>query len=445
MLPPAAAESLLPLDPPSIPREGLGEMASGLVGSEILKIAGDVRALRKSGKPLCDLTVGDFSPQQFRIPEVLEKGIAAALAAGQTNYPPSDGLMELRQAVQGLYARALRLEYPIEGILIAGGARPVIWSVYSAVLDRGDRVVYPVPSWNNNHYAHMCGAVGVPVIASAEDRFLPTAESLKDKVRGARLLALTSPLNPAGTGFLRAQLQAIAELVLQENRRREKEGGRERPLFLLYDHIYWMLASDEAPHFTPVGLVPEVAPYTVFVDGISKSLAATGLRVGWAVGPPYVVARLRDLLGHVGAWAPRPEQVATAELLKVPGRAEDLARELRSGLLARLQALHDGLASMKKEGLPVTALPPAGALYLSARFDLVRKLGSNEAIRKHLLEKAGFAIVPFQAFGLAADTGWFRLSVGAVSVDEIGQAIPRLRAAIREVVGQETTDQARSR
>ncbi len=427
----SAMGTKLSLEPPPLQRQGLGAMASGLIGSEILKIAGDVRAMKRSGKPMCDLTVGDFSPREFRIPRILEEGIAAALAAGQTNYPPSDGILELRQAVQALYARALHLEYPVEGVLIAGGARPVIWSVYSAVLDAGDRVVYPVPSWNNNHYAHMCGARGVPVIATAEDSFLPTADSLRSAVRGARLLALTSPLNPAGTGFKREPLHAIAELVVEENKRRENEGWKERPLFLLYDHIYWMLASDDAPHFTPVALVPEVAPYTVFVDGISKSMAATGLRVGWAVGPPYVVARQRDLLGHVGAWAPRPEQVATAELLKTPGRAEELALELREGLLLRLRALYEGLTAMKKEGLPVTALPPAGALYLSARFDLVKKFGSNEAIRKHLLEKAGFAIVPFQAFGLVEDTGWFRLSVGAVSVEEIQQAMPRVRAALR--------------
>jgi len=124
----SAMGTKLSLEPPPLQRQGLGAMASGLIGSEILKIAGDVRAMKRSGKPMCDLTVGDFSPREFRIPRILEEGIAAALAAGQTNYPPSDGILELRQAVQALYARALHLEYPVEGVLIAGGARPVIWS-----------------------------------------------------------------------------------------------------------------------------------------------------------------------------------------------------------------------------------------------------------------------------------------------------------------------------
>jgi aspartate aminotransferase len=407
-------------------------MVSGLVGSEILKIAGEVRALKQAGKPVCDLTVGDFAPAQFPVPEALGAAIGRAFAAGETNYPPSDGVLRLRKAVQGFYERALGLSYPIEGILIAGGARPLIYGVFRAVLDPGDRVVYPVPSWNNNHYAHLCGAEGIAVPTRAEDGFLPTAELLRPHLRGARLLSLNSPLNPAGTGFERQQLQAIAEAVVEENRRRARLGKGERPLYLLYDHIYWMLAADSAPHWTPVDLVPESAPYTAFVDGISKSFAATGLRVGWTCGPPYLVARLRDLLGHVGAWAPRPEQVATAEMLEARG-ARSIANALRAGLLERLTALYDGLVGMGAEGLPVGALPPAGALYLSARFDLNDRLGTNEAIRKHLLDRAGFAMVPFQAFGLAEDSGWFRLSVGAVGLDEIARALPRLRDAVREL------------
>ena len=223
--------------------------------------------------------------------------------------------------------------------------------------------------------------------------------------------------------------------MVEENRRRAASAP---PLFLLYDQIYWMLAADDAPHFTPVGLVPEVAPYTIFVDGICKAFAATGLRVGWALGPPYVVSRLRDLLGHVGAWAPRPEQVATAADRSVSPR---LAEELGGGGARRrprapARALRRDSTRSRGRGLAGRrCLPPAGALYLSARFDLDGAAGSNEAIRKLLLEDAGFAMVPFQAFGLEDDSGWFRLSVGAVSVEAIAAAMPRLRAALARLTG----------
>jgi aspartate aminotransferase len=422
-----AAHTSLPLEPKSAERHGLGEMVSGLIGSEILKIAGEVRVLVRAGKPVCNLTVGDFAPREFRIPEVLETAIAAAYAKGETNYPPSDGVLQLREAVQAFYQRALGLTYPLEGILVAGGARPLIYGAYRSLLDPGDTVVYPVPSWNNNHYAHLCGARGIAVRARSTDGFLPTAEALSPHLRGAKLLVVNSPLNPAGTGFSRDQVRAIAELVVEENARREAGAA---PLFLIYDQIYWLLAAESAPHFTPVALVPEVAPYTLFVDGISKAFAATGLRVGWAVGPPYIVSRLRDLLGHIGAWAPRPEQVATAAVFLDDGMAERAAAQVREGALVRLRALYEGISRLSERGLPVRALPPAGGIYLSAQFNLVDRLGSNEAIRKLLLDEAGFAAVPFQAFGLDEENGWFRLSVGAVSVAEIEEALPRVEAAL---------------
>jgi len=426
------ATSPLVLDPPAAPNQGLGRMATTLVGSEILRIAAEVRALQAEGRPVLNLTVGDFSPRQFRIPKPLEEGIARALAAGQTNYPPSDGLAELRAAVRGFYARNLGLDYPLEGILIAGGARPLIWGAYRAVVDTGDRVVYPVPSWNNNHYCHLVEAHGIPVETRADNGFLPTADELAPHLEGATLLALNSPLNPAGSGFGREQLAAIARLVVEENRRR---GPHAKPLFLLYDQIYWLLADESIGHATPVGLVPEVAPYTVLIDGISKAFAATGLRVGWVAGPPYLISRMRDLLGHVGAWGPKPEQVATAEILADPAAAAELAAVIRAGVGARLSALDRGLSALAAEGLPVRHLPPAGALYLSVHFDLIERFENNRGIRRYLLEEAGFAVVPFHAFGTADDNGWFRLSVGAVGLDEIPPAIERVGAALRALVG----------
>ena len=420
----------LALAPHDAPNQGLGEMVSNLVGSEILRISGEVRALAESGRPVLNLTVGDFSPKQFRIPRELEQGIGRALAAGQTNYPPSDGLPELKRAVGDYYRAVLGLDYPQEAILVAGGARPLIYALYRALLDPGDVVVYPIPSWNNNHYCHLAGARGIAVETSAENGFQPTAAALAPHLAGASLLSINSPLNPAGTGFHRDELAAIARLVVEENRRR---GANARPLFLLYDQIYWLLASESSPHASPVELVPEVAPYTLMIDGISKAFAATGLRVGWAVGPPYLISRMKDLLGHVGAWAPRPEQAATAELFAEPELVERLAGAIRMGINARLEALDRGLSALAARGYPVSHLPPAGALYLSARFDLVDRFGNNRGIRKYLLEEAGFAMVPFHAFGTRDDNGWFRLSVGAVGVDEIPAAIARVDAALAKV------------
>ena len=416
-------------------KRGLSSMARGLVGSEILKIAGEIRQKQAAGAVICNLTVGDFASKEFPIPKALLEGTVRALQAGETNYPPSDGVLRLREAVRDFYKARLRLDLPIESVVIAGGSRPIIYAIFTALVEPGDTVVYPVPSWNNNHYVHLSGARSLQVTCKAEDGFLPTAAQLEPHLRGARLLSLNSPLNPAGTVLSPDQVRRIGELVVAENRRREPLG--EKPLYLLYDQVYWQLTFGQARHVTPVELVPESAPYVIFVDGISKAFAATGVRVGWGVGPPAVIAAMRDILGHIGAWAPRAEQVATAELLREGAEVQRYSAWLHDGLQARLDKLHLGFAAMAKAGLPVSSIAPQGAIYLSARFDLIGKRGlaSNDAIRKLLLNEAGFAVVPFQAFGLAEENGWFRLSVGAVSEKEIDQALPRVEATLRKLLG----------
>jgi len=422
------------------PDHRVSTMAAGLVGSEILRIASEIRALVASGRQVCNLTVGDFDPRQFPIPARLVQGIQAALEHGETN--PSNGMPELRQAVARFYERELGLRYPVESILIVGGARPFIYCVYRTLCNPGDRVVYPVPSWNNNHYVHMTGAVGVPVVCRAEERFLPTRADLIGALPGARLLCLNSPLNPSGTAFTREGLLGICEAVLEENERRGRRG--ERPLFVMYDHIYWMLRFGGIPHFTPPELLPEMARYTLFVDGISKGFAATGLRLGWGVGPVDVMSRISAVLGHIGAWAPRAEQVATVALLDDPEGIRRYEEAFQAGLWQRLDLLHRGLQGMKERGLPVDSIPPMGAIYLTARIRPFgrraagpdgggRELRTNDDVRRWLLEAAGIGVVPFQAFGSTEDEGWFRLSVGAVSVAEVEAALPRLEAALRQL------------
>ncbi len=405
----------------------LSALARGLVGSEILKIGGEIRQIVAQGGSLCNLTVGDFSPSEFRIPARLQSMIVEALEAGETNYPPADGTLELRRAVKKFYEDELALHYPIESILIAGGARPIIYAAYAAVVDPGDRVIYPTPSWNNNHYAYLMRAVPVELEVGPETNFLPTAELIAPHIRDARLLCINTPANPTGTVMSRDEVKKISALVVEENDRRA--AGGERPLYVLWDQIYWMLTFGQSRHYAPPQLVPEAAAWTIFVDGISKAFAATGLRVGWTVAPQHVTARMRDILGHIGAWAPRPEQVAVARFL---GRKDDIDafhESMIRELQLRLDLLHDGFEAMRRDGLPVRAFEPQGAIYLSVQFDLIGRGGiaTNEQIRRLLLERATFAVVPFQAFGTRREDGWFRLSVGAVSPREIEDGLLRVR------------------
>jgi aspartate aminotransferase len=416
------------------PRRGLSGMAKGLIGSEILRIAAEIRAAVTAGQKIANFTVGDFLPREFPIPDRLRDGTLRALAAGETNYPPSDGVLRLREAVREFWRDRLQIEVPLQSIVIAGGSRPVIYATYRALVEPGDTVVYPVPSWNNNHYCHLVGAKGIALETDPEHGFLPTASSLRPLLKSARLIALNTPLNPAGTVLSPDEVVRISEAVVEENRRRDRSGGK--PLYLLYDQVYWMLTFGSARHEIPVRAVPDVARYTIFVDGISKSFAATGVRVGWCIGPQAVIGAIRDILGHVGAWAPRAEQVATAELLRDQPAMDAYVRQHVGRLQERLDRLHEGFSRMAQAGLPVRDIPPQGAIYLSVKFDLIGKRGlhTNDHVRRYLLDEAGFAVVPFQAFGLSGENGWFRLSVGAVSARDIDEALPRVEAALRKAV-----------
>lgn len=367
----------------------------------------------------------------------MEEGIVAALAAGEFTYPPSNGLDSLRSALRKFYADRIGTDFPLESILVTAGARPAIYSLFRAVVSPGDEVVYGVPSWNNNYYVQIVGARGIPVVCDASTNFQPTVKMLAPKLRGARLLSLNSPLNPTGTMIDRGVLEAICDLVLEENARRS---ANERPLYLMYDQVYWMVTAGTVEHVDPVTLRPEIARYTVIVDAISKAFAATGLRVGWALGPADVIKSMSDISGHVGAWAPRPEQVATAKLLCDSKAVDTYIDGMRRDASARLRALANGLEAMRADGLPVECIEPQGAIYVSAKFALHGKrapsgklLATNDDIRKYLLDAAGLGAVPFQAFGLPGDTGWFRLSIGVVSVAEIEALMPRIRGAVVEL------------
>lgn len=421
----------------------LSQLSQHLRASAILRIGAEVRALIDQGKPIVNLTVGDFSSAQFPLPKELEDGIVDALRAGESTYPPSNGIEPLRRAIQSFYKHRWGIEFPIESILATSGARPPIYAVYRAVVDPGERVVFGVPCWNNEYYGELLDAQQITVDCDASTGFLPTAELLRPHIAGARLLALNSPLNPTGTAFTAEQLGAICDLVLEENARR---GPNERPLYVMYDQVYWMITVDGVEHVNPISLRPEMAKYTILVDAISKAFAATGLRLGWTVAPPDVMAAMSDIVVHIGGWPPKAEQVATAKFLADHAAVDRYIAFMRKEIASRLDAMCNGLIAMREDGLPVDCVMPGGGIYVSGQFALHglqtpegKTLTTDEDVRLYLLHAVGLAILPFNAFGAPGDHGWFRISIGIVPAEEINAIMPKLRAAIDALVGEPAT------
>jgi aspartate aminotransferase len=415
----------------------VSKMAQNLVGSEIIKVAGEVNARIAKGEQICNLTIGDFDPAIYPIPKTLQEGIAQAYAQGHTNYPPANGVASLRQAVATFTKDKLGLHYSENDILVAGGSRPLIYATYLALIDPGDKVVFPTPSWNNNHYCHLSGAEPIMVKTKPENNFMPTAADVAPFLKGATMLALCSPLNPTGTMFSKKDLQEICDLVLEENKSRT-EG--EKPLYILYDQIYWMLTFGNTEHYDPVNLQPELRDYVIYIDGISKSFAATGVRVGYAFGPTVVMDKMKSILGHVGAWAPKAEQIATAQLLQKPEEVNAFLTNFRQEIKQSLESLYNSFKTLKEEGFTVDAIAPMGAIYLSVKMDLAgritpdgKELKTSQDITFYILSEANLAVVPFSAFGSDKELNWFRLSVGGASLETIQSSVGRLREALQKL------------
>jgi aspartate aminotransferase len=419
---------------PRIAKTATTARSQGMEGSAILVIAANVTRLVGEGRAVSNFTIGDFDPAIFPIPAVLRDGIKRHLDNGETRYPPSVGMPQLRKAVAAHTSRHQGLNYADTCVLVGSGARPPIYSAFESLVDPGDIVVYPVPTWNVGYYVYLRGGVPVPVVTSPDSGFMLTAADLLPHLSTAQVVLLNSPLNPTGTVIEPELLQEICEAIVAENAVR-LDAGR-RPLILIYDQVYWQLTFGDSRHVTPIELVPEMAKYTVLVDAISKSWAATGLRVGWAVAPPYIISRMAPLVGHMGAWAARAEQVATADLLNDDDAQQAFMVPFKEAILARLTLLANGLKQMKAAGHPVDNIDPQGAIYLSARFALHgqtikgRTLTTDADICNLLLEEAGVAVVPFTAFGYPEGSGWVRFSVGAVTEQDVSDAIDRLRALL---------------
>ncbi|HVS95952.1 MAG TPA: aminotransferase class I/II-fold pyridoxal phosphate-dependent enzyme, partial [Puia sp.] len=343
--------------------------------------------------------------------------------------------LDLRDSISEFLKDREGLVYGSDEILVASGGRPLIYSLFRTLIDKGDKVIYAVPSWNNNHYTHLNQGEHVVIEATAENNFMPTAEALQPHVKEAALICLCSPQNPTGTTISKKDLSAICELVLEENKRRRPG---EKKLYVLYDQMYWQLTYGKIVHYNPVSLYPEMREYTVFVDAISKAFAATGVRVGWSFGPAAIIGKMKAIMTHIGSWAPMAEQKATAVYLLQKENIDRYLAGFRAAVSERLNRVHDGFLALKKEGFKVDVLTPEAAIYLTIKIDLSgqktsegRTLQTQSDVTSYLLDAAGLAVVPFYAFGAAKTSPWYRLSVGTCKLEDIPEMLKKLREAMR--------------
>jgi len=415
----------------------LSKLADTLIGSEIVKLGGEIRALQQQGANIYNFTVGDFDPSIFPIPSLLKEEIIKAYQNNYTNYPAAEGNLDLRASLVDYIQEFFNVDYATDEILVAGGGRPLIYAIFRTLLDKGDTVLYAVPSWNNNHYTHFVEGKHVLIPTDAATKFMPTASGIAPYIKEANLLCLCSPQNPTGTTLSAEELKKICDLVVAENERR---GEHQKPVYIMYDQMYSQLTFDAITHVHPVGVCPAVRPYTIYLDAISKSFAATGVRVGWAFGPSFIIAKMKAILTHLGAWAPMAEQKGTAVFLKNKDAIVSYIDSFKKEIAFRLDAIYKGLITLKQQGYAVDAIAPEAAIYLTIQFDLLGKITEQGVlleiqsdVTSYLLKEAGLAIVPFSAFGANANSNWYRLSVGTCKKEDIDAMLHALGNALAKL------------
>ncbi|MGN7787442.1 pyridoxal phosphate-dependent aminotransferase [Niabella sp. 22666] len=402
----------------------LSQLAETMPAPAPLAIGNAIRERINKGEQIYNLTIGDFLPSLFPIPQLLEDAIIEAYQNKQTNYPAPEGNADLREQLSAFIRHFQNLYYAPAEILVASGGRPLIFAAYQTIVDKGDKVIYPVPSWNNHYYVQLSGAQGCAIETSVDNNFMLTAEDIRPHLKDAVLLALCSPQNPTGTCYTQEQMKAIGDMIVEENSRR---GDGEKKLYVLYDHIYNLLVQDSAQHVDPVSVCSAMKDYTIFTDAVSKNFAATGVRVGWGYGPQQIINKMKTILSHVGAWAPMAEQKALAVFFNdLPG-VEEYLHNFKRKIARRLDGFYDGLMALRQEGLPVEIIAPQASIYLTVKIDIPGDI-FNELLNE------GIAVIPFSAFGAKKADQWFRLSVGTCKLEDIAAILQRFRKVLMQKI-----------
>jgi len=394
----------------------LSQFTRQLKPSETLAISTKAKALRAQGRNIIDFGLGE---PDFATPANIIRAAEHAMAEGFTKYTPPAGLPALRRAIADKLKRENDLDYAPEQIIVSCGAKQALYNVAMVLLDAGDEVLIPGPYWVT-YPTQVVLAGGTPVIipTTAADDFKITGEALRryltPKTKG---IILNSPCNPTGAVYTPAELEDLARVLLDTN------------LFIITDEIYEHIIYDGLQQISIATLHPALKERSVVVNGFSKSYAMTGWRLGYCAGPREVIEMCDRLQSQTTSNATAFAQVAGIEALTGPQdsvRAMAQAFEERRNFVApRLNAIPG-----------ITSNTPHGAFYifpniagLFGRRAQGQPLTTSAEVANYLLDEAGVAVVPGDAFG---DDHYMRISY-ASSMAELEDGLARIDRAVQQL------------
>ncbi|MDI3538657.1 MAG: aspartate aminotransferase [Bacillota bacterium] len=394
----------------------LARRAQGIGASATLAMNARAKEMKKQGIDILSFTVGE---PDFDTPEHIAEAGITAIREGFTRYTPAAGIPELKEAICAKLKRENGLDYEPADVVVANGAKHAIYNALQALIDEGDEVIIPAPYWvSYTEMVKLNGGVPVVVPTRAEEGFKLTPSSLKAAITPrTKAIFINSPNNPTGAVYSRAELEALAEILVANE------------VVIIADEVYEKLLYDGATFTSMAALGPEVKNLTVTINGVSKTYAMTGWRIGYAAAPRELAQAMANIQSHATS---NPNSIAQkAAVVALTGPQEPVQRMLdefarrRELMVAGINAL-PGFKCRK----------PEGAFYIFADVSELfgrtlrgQKITGSISLAEILLVEAHVAVVPGAAFG---DDRYVRFSY-ATSMATIEKGLERLKEVLAEV------------
>jgi len=389
----------------------ISDRISAIAESATLKVDAKAKRLKAEGRPIISFAAGepDFATPDYAV----EAAVAAARDPKNHRYTPAAGLPELREAIAAKTLRDSGWAVSPSQVVVTNGGKQAVYQAFATILDPGDEVLLPTPYWTTYPEAiALAGGVPVEVFAGSDQEYLVTVEQLEAaRTEKTKVLLFVSPSNPTGAVYSPEQTRAIGEWAL------------EHGLWVISDEIYQNLTYDGVRAVSIVEAVPALADTTILLNGVAKTYAMTGWRVGWLVAPADVVAAASNLQSHLTSNVSNVSQRAAIAALNGPS---ETVERMRLAFEQRRDLMVAGLNAIPGVFCPT----PEGAFYVYP--DVTGLLGrdwhgvvpqTSLALADLILEQANVAAVPGEAFG---PSGFLRFSY-ALGEDELREGLRRLQ------------------
>ena len=393
---------------------GLSSKAQNIAPSATLAMDAKAKAMRAAGEDVIGFAAGE---PDFDTPAPVRDAMKEALDRGMTRYSPVPGTLELRKAIAQKLQRDNGLSYGADQIIVSNGAKHSLYNALYTLLNEGDEVIIPTPCWvSYPEMVRMVGGVPVFVPASERDDFIPSPQAIAAAVTPTtKAFILTSPNNPNGCVWPLATLQALAALAV------------EKDFYIIADEIYEQLIYGAQKHVSIASLGEAVKARTLVVNGVSKTYAMTGFRIGYTAGPKEIIEAMSNVQSQATSAPNTPAQYAATTALTMP---QDCVETMRKAFEERRDVLVKGLNAIPG----ITCRKPDGAFYVMMNVTALlgksfegRKIEDCADFADALLTHAKVAVVPGTAF---MAEGFCRLSY-ATSMKAIEEGLRRIDAFAR--------------